>query len=62
MSKQEIIEFIKEIDAQIEKNRKAIAAYGGMAAMMLHPTTRLLMDIRSSWADMLLYEYGEYYE
>lgn len=62
MSKTEIIDFIKEIDAQIEKNHKAIAAYGGCAAMILHPTTKLLMDIRDSWVDMLLYEYGVYYQ
>lgn len=57
MSRTEIIEFIKEIDAQIEKNRKAVAEYGGNAAMILHPTTRLLMEIREMWMDMLVYEY-----
>ena len=62
MSKSEIIEFIEEIDAQIEKNHKAIAAHGGTAAMILHPTTRLLMDIRETWVDMLLYEYGVFYK
>lgn len=61
MSKIEIIGFIKEIDDQIEKNRKAIAAYGGSAAMILHPTTKLLMNIREAWVDMLLYEYGVFY-
>ena len=60
MSRTEIVEFIEEIDAQIEKNRKAIAEYGGNAAMILNPTTKLLMDIREMWMDVLLYEYSAF--
>mgnify|MGYP003297925336 CR=1 FL=1 len=62
MSKAEIIEFIEEIDEQIEKNHKVIAAHGGNAAMILHPTTRLLMSIREMWVDMLLYDYGVFHD
>lgn len=52
MSKEEIIEIIKAIDAELEKNKK-FGAY--------IPTTRLLMDARDMWIDMLYRLYGIVY-
>lgn len=52
MSKEEIIKIIDMIDVELEKNKK-FGAY--------IPTTRLLMDNRDMWADMLYRLYGIVY-
>lgn len=53
MSKEEIIKMIESIDEQLEVNGKKGATY--------IPTTRLLVDLRNWWVDILLREYGVFY-
>ena len=61
MLPEEIIEFIKEIDEQIEKDREAIALYGDSAAIILNPMISLLMNVRELWVNMLMDQYGVFY-
>jgi len=53
MSKEDIIKAIELIDEQLQKNHEVGAVY--------IPTTRLLMDVRKMYVDMLKYKYGVFY-
>lgn len=54
MSKEDIIKTIELIDEQLKQNEEIGFVY--------IPTSKLLMDIRNMWIDVLLYEYGVFYK
>lgn len=54
MSKEDIIKIIEAIDAELRKNEALGSAY--------IPTTKLLINARKMWCDMLLRVYGVFYD
>lgn len=54
MSKEEIIKMIETIDGSLTENKIKGGAY--------IPTTQLLIDLRNWWKDVLLRDYGVFYE
>jgi hypothetical protein len=53
MSKEEIIKMIELIDEQLKNNQELVGAY--------IPTTKLLMDLREFWIDILLRDHEVFY-
>lgn len=61
MSKETIIKNIEIIDDEIARNEEFMRTHNIEDVLILQTTTKLLMDARKMWVDMLKYEYGVFY-
>lgn len=58
MSKEYIIKNIELIDEELKKNEEFINAHNIEYVTTLHVTTKLLIEARKMWVDMLWLDYG----
>ena len=62
MSKEEIIKIIEVIDEQLKQNRKTVEECPMNADVLtLCSISKLLIQSREMWQNILLYEYGVFY-
>ena len=63
MSKEEIIKTIEDIDEQLKQNKEVIEActYVDANVLTLCELSKLLIDSREMWQNILLNYYGVYY-
>lgn len=63
MSKEEIIKTIEDIDEQLKQNKEVIEActYVDANVLTLCEISKLLIDSREMWQNILLNYYGVYY-
>ena len=62
MLREEIIKNIEMIDDELDKNEKFMNEHKTDAVYILQVTSKLLIDARKMWVNMLAYEYGEVYK
>ena len=67
MSKEDIMELIEVINAQLEENKKVVNAYAGQEVpsdsdiMVICTLSKMLISAKQMWKETLLREYGVYY-
>lgn len=61
MSKEEIMVFIKEIDEQLKKNKEVINENEESDILTLSALSQNLVDLKRTWVDVLLCDYGVFY-